>query len=150
MGSLVSGVSVVTTFDEGGRPLGFTCSALCSVSISPPLLLSCVNSLSSTMQAIVGQGCFAVNILSVRSQDVSQLFASRGSDGKFDQVAWTPGRATGMPVLQGTVAHAECELSGTVEAGDHTVLLGRIVEGDAVLERTPLTYWRGDYAELFR
>lgn len=150
MGSFASGVSVVTTLDARGRPRGFTCSALCSVSSSPPLLLSCVNSLSSTMRAIIDQGHFAVNILGVRCRDISQSFASLGNDGKFDQVAWAPGRVTGMPLLQETIAHAECELSGTVDAGDHTMLLGRIVGGDAVPERSPLTYWRGDYARLLR
>ncbi|WP_344888581.1 flavin reductase family protein [Actinomadura meridiana] len=147
MGSFASGVSVVTTLDDGGKPRGFTCSALCSVSSSPPLLLTCVSSLSGTMRAIVGQGRFAVNILGVRGQEISQLFASREGQGKFDQVGWEPGEVTGMPLLQATVAHAECELTGTVEAGDHTVLLGRIV-GGAVSEQSPLAYWRGDYARL--
>lgn len=150
MGSFASGVSVVTTLDDQGKPRGFTCSALCSVSSSPPLLLSCVSSLSGTMLAIVDRGRFVVNILAARGQEISGLFASRGSDGKFDQVAWSPGEVTGMPLLAETVAHAECELSGCVEAGDHTLLLGRIVGGDAAPELAPLTYWRGDYARLLR
>ncbi|WP_433325176.1 flavin reductase family protein [Spirillospora sp. CA-294931] len=150
MGSFASGVSVVTTLDDSGEPRGFTCSALCSVSSSPPLLLSCVNTVSSTMREIFDRGHFAVNILGVRGQEISQLFASRGTEGKFDRVGWSLGRVTGMPLLQATVAHAECELSGAVEAGDHTMLLGRIVGGDAFPERSPLTYWRGDYARLHR
>ncbi|TMR02589.1 flavin reductase family protein [Actinomadura soli] len=150
MGSFASGVSVVTTLDEDGVPRGFTCSALCSVSSSPPLLLSCANSVSSTMRAILDRGRFAVNILGSRGTEISRLFASRGTDGKFERIGWDAGVVTGMPLLRATVAHAECELSGTVEAGDHTMLLGRIVGGDAFPERAPLTYWRGGYATLHR
>ncbi|MGW6056102.1 flavin reductase family protein [Streptomyces sp. NPDC055189] len=148
MGSLASGVSVVTTLDGSG-PKGFTCSAVCSVSASPPMLLSGVSNRSGTLRTIIETGRFAVNFLGEQGRNVSNLFAS-DSRTKFDELGWEPGKVTGMPLLEPTVAHAECVLAQSVLVGDHTLLVGRIVGGGTEQERRPLAYWRGDYAQLLR
>ncbi|MEV0222080.1 flavin reductase family protein [Streptomyces sp. NPDC050704] len=147
MGSFVSGVTVVTTLDGDGRPRGFTCSSVCSVSMSPPLLLASANARSSTLRAIVERGTFAVNFLNGRARTVSQLFASM-TDDQFEQVPWSKGETTGMPVLAANVAHAECELDQVVRAGDHDLLLGRMAGGRALQDQAPLAYWRGGYVDL--
>lgn len=147
MGSLASGVSVVTTLDEEGTPRGFTCSAVCSVSAEPPLLLAGVANNSGTLRAVRDGGRFAVNVLGSQGQEVSNLFAS-DSRSKFDRVRWEGGEVTGMPLLRVTVAHAECVLDEAVTAGDHTLLIGRIVGGGCEQGRPPLTYWRGGYGRL--
>ncbi|GAB2631126.1 hypothetical protein GCM10027168_73140 [Streptomyces capparidis] len=149
MGSFASGVSVVTTMDEQDRPRGLTCSAICSVSADPPLLLSSVDNRSGTLTAILATGRFAVNILGSQGQAVSQLFAS-GAEDKFERVRWEPGRFTGSPLFGVTVAHAECELFNAVEAGDHTLLIGRVVSGASEQDRTPLAYWRGSYGRVLQ
>jgi len=147
MGSFASGVSVVTTLGRDGIPRGFTCSAICSVSADPPLLLACVDSRSSTLAEVLRCGRFAVNLLGSQAQEVSQLFASRTED-KFARVRWQPGPATGMPLLQVNVAHAECEVADSVTMGDHTLLVGRLVDGGTIRGGLPLTYWRGGYTRL--
>ncbi|MFY1625616.1 flavin reductase family protein [Micromonospora sp. WMMD723] len=147
MASFASGVCVVTTLDEYARPRGFTCSAFCSVSVDPPLLLSSVSSQSSTLTAVRDCGRFAVNMLGRHARDVSALFAS-AVDDRFDRVAWAPGPAAGMPLLADTVADAECELTDLVSVGDHTLMIGRVVGGGVRSERSPLAYWRGGYAEV--
>ncbi|MBV2156568.1 flavin reductase family protein [Kitasatospora sp. SUK 42] len=149
MGSFASGVSVVTTLTADGEPYGLTCSAVCSVSADPPLLLSCVRTPSSTLDAIRAGGHFAVNFLDAQAREVSQLFAGPGQD-KFHQVDWHPGKATGMPVLERTLAHAECEVHRLVDAGDHVIVLGRLIGGDVEESRFPLGYWRGGYVQMFR
>ncbi|GAA1507188.1 hypothetical protein GCM10009677_44700 [Sphaerisporangium rubeum] len=149
MGSFASGVCVTTTVDAEGRPRGFTCSAVCSVSADPPLLLSGVSSRSGTLAAVLDRGRFAVNMLGRDGRRVSQIFASPVAD-KFDRVRWSRGRVGGMPVLDGIVAYAECELDQTVTAGDHTLLVGRLIGGGIGLDRHPLAYWRGGYAEVLR
>jgi flavin reductase (DIM6/NTAB) family NADH-FMN oxidoreductase RutF len=149
MGSFASGVCVVTTADEAGVPRGLTCSAVCSVSVDPPLLLASVASRSGTLAAIVRTGRFGVNMLGSQGRSVSQLFAS-GADDKFERVRWQRGPATGAPVLAATVAHAECVVHATVPAGDHTLVVGRMVSGSTDQERAPLTYFRGGYAQLLR
>ncbi|GAA1375919.1 hypothetical protein GCM10009612_73340 [Streptomyces beijiangensis] len=149
MGSFASGISVVTTLDDDDRPHGLTCSAVCSVSADPPLLLSCVKTPSSTLDTLRKRGRFAVNFLDSQAREVSDLFASRSQD-KFTGVQWRPGQAAGMPVLDRTLAHAECEVHDVINAGDHAIVLGRMVGGGADASRFPLGYWRGSYVRLFR
>ncbi len=147
MASLASGVSIVTTLDKADEPRGLTCSAVCSVSVDPPLLLARVSNRSGTLRAVLDRAQFSVNILGSQGQMASQLFAS-GAQDKFERVRWTAGPVTGTPLLAVTVGHAECELHDAVEAGDHTLLIGRVVGGGSAEERFPLTYWRGSYARL--
>lgn len=149
MGSFASGISVVTTLGEDGQPHGLTCSAVCSVSADPPLLLSCVKTPSSTLDAIRARGTFAVNFLDVQAREVSDLFASRTED-KFAEVKWDPGEATGTPILDRTLAHAECRVHAINDAGDHVILIGKLIGGGVDTERYPLGYWRGSYVRLFR
>jgi flavin reductase (DIM6/NTAB) family NADH-FMN oxidoreductase RutF len=149
MGSFASGVSVVTTTDEEGTPFGLTCSAVCSVSAGPPLLLCCVRTPSRTLDTLRERGRFAVNFLDSQARDLSELFAGRLTD-KFALADWAPGPMLGMPVLDRTVAHAECEVHEAVDAGDHVVILGRLCGGRAETGRFPLGYWRGGYVRLFR
>ncbi|MEU9337997.1 flavin reductase family protein [Streptomyces sp. NPDC048290] len=146
LGSLASGVSVITVLDGSG-PKGFTCSAVCSVSAAPPMLLTGVSNRSGTLRVIKETGRFAVNFLSEHGQSLSALFAS-DCGTKFDGIRWEPGKVTGMPLLEPTVAHAECVLAQSVVAGDHTLIVGRIVGGGMEQQRLPLAYWRGDYRRL--
>jgi flavin reductase (DIM6/NTAB) family NADH-FMN oxidoreductase RutF len=149
MGSFASGITVVTSLTGQAEPHGLTCSAVCSVSASPPLLLSCVRTPSRTLEAIRASGHFAVNFLDARARDVSQLFASPGPD-KFQRVPWRPGEAAGMPILESTLAHAECAVHQVIDAGDHAIVLGRLIGGDVERSRFPLGYWRGNYVQMFR
>lgn len=149
MGSLASGVSVVTTMDEQGEPRGLTCSAVCSVSVDPPLLLASLSNRSGTLPAVLAANRFTVNILGSQGQSVSQVFAS-GAQDKFSRVGWEPGPVSGTPVLDVNVAHAECELFNAVEAGDHTLLIGRVVSGSTEDDRRALVYWRSAYGRILQ
>ncbi len=147
MGSLPTGVSVVTSLTADGEPRGLTCSAVCSVSASPPLLLVCVKQPSATLQAIHDSSVFAVNFLSAGMTETARTFASPVPE-RFEGVGWTPGKRTEAPVLDDTVAFAECILASSHLAGDHQVLIGRLVHGDVSATHTPLTYWRAQFSEL--
>lgn len=149
MGSFMSGVSILTGRRADDSPVGMTCSAVCSVSADPPLLLACVNTPSATLDAITDRNRFVVNFLDVGADAVSDLFASRTAD-KFDAVDWLPGEVTGMPVLADVVAHAECAVHEVREAGDHVIVIGRITGGEVMPERFPLGYWRGSYTRSLR
>jgi len=149
MGSFTSGISVITSMGPDEQPAGMTCSAVCSVSADPPLLLSCVKFPSSTLDAIKWRGSFVVNFLDAQAREVSDLFASRAPD-KFSQVEWQPGETTELPVLERTLAHAECLVAGVMDAGDHVILLGKLIGGSANVGRYPLGYWRGSYVRVFR
>ncbi|MFI9320324.1 flavin reductase CtcQ [Kitasatospora aureofaciens] len=147
MGALPTGVTVVTTLGSDGEPYGLTCSAACSVSKAPPLLLVCINRDSRVLKALLERGEFAVNVLRGGGESTSARFAAPVDD-RFRDVRWEPGSAGGVPVMSAdVVAHAECRVAAALDAGDHTIVIGAVVAGGPRPEvPSPLMYWRRSYA----
>ncbi|MFD4399643.1 flavin reductase CtcQ [Kitasatospora sp. NPDC058397] len=147
MGALPTGVTVVTTLGADGEPYGLTCSAACSVSKTPPLLLVCIHRESRVLRAVLDRGEFVVNVLRGGGEDTSALFASASGD-RFSGVRWEPSRLGGLPTVPlDAVAHAECRVAAALDAGDHTIVIGAVVDGAARPEvPSPLMYWRRSYA----
>ncbi len=145
-GSFPTAVAIITAVDEQGEPRGFTCNAVCSVSVTPPLLLISVDKRSQTLPALESSQAFVVNFLSASGQEASQVFAGKGQD-KFTHVRWLPSEAAGgAPILSDTaLAYAECRVVQTVEAGDHWLFIGQ-VEGGDTHAREPLLYCKGEYS----
>jgi flavin reductase (DIM6/NTAB) family NADH-FMN oxidoreductase RutF/DNA-binding GntR family transcriptional regulator len=144
VGHLPSGVTVVTTRTPHGD-FGMTASSVTSLSISPPMMLACLNNSSPTSSAVSRAGAFAVNVLGQGHEHLAQQFAVR-SDTKFAGVAVVDG-TLGMPVLADALAHIECEVVEEVAGGTHTVFLGRVVDAKAE-EGSPLTYFRGGFGRF--
>ncbi len=141
-GAFMTGVTVVTSHDSGGMPIGFTANSFASVSLSPPLLLVCIAKSSRNHETMTTAPGFAVNILAEDQKDVSNTFARRVAD-RFAGLGWQRG-PHGSPVIDGAAAWFDCRLEHVVEAGDHSVLLGR-VEAFANTGRNGLGYARGGY-----
>src|ERR1700677_40856 len=78
MGHFVTGVTVVTSVDEDGEPVGTTANAVTSLSLDPPLVLVCFDLDSLTLQAIRGHRAFVVNVLAAPQQQLSANFARSG------------------------------------------------------------------------
>lgn len=125
-GSFMTGVTVVTTRDQTGAPVGFTANSFSSVSLDPPLLLVCPGKFLSSYEVFSGCRHFAVNILAEGQQDVSNTFAGFKGD-RFAKVAHRNG-VHDLPLIDGALAQFCCETHQVVPAGDHTVLIGRVVE----------------------
>jgi len=145
MSALPAGVSVITTVDADDRPKGMTATAVCSVSLEPPMLLVCIDSQSRTLAAIKHRGAFAVNILGADAETLARLFASsRTAD--FSAVPWRPSAsAAGVPVLtSGVAGFAECRVDRVVPAGDHHIVLAVVVGGGAE-DTAALSYARRVY-----
>lgn len=124
LGHLPTGVSVIATLDEG-RPVGLAAGSFFSVSLEPPLVGFCVTLTSSTWPAIERSGRFAVSVLADDQVEVCRRFAAKGPD-KFAGVAWTPAPVTGAPLIDGAVAHIDCDLDRQVLAGDHWIVIGAV------------------------
>ena len=146
MSAFPTGVTVVTTLDAQGRPCGLTCSAACSLSKSPPMLLVCIHNASRVLRAILHCDRFIVNFLRDNRESISSLFASQECD-RFSSVSWRPSRLGGLPwLLNDTIAYSECRLASAVQAGDHTVLISAILDGQVLGDTVgPLMYWRRSY-----
>jgi flavin reductase (DIM6/NTAB) family NADH-FMN oxidoreductase RutF len=145
MGHFATGVTVITTHDGAGRPYGLTANALCSLSLSPPLLLICVDKRAESYAAFARSGVFVVNVLSDAQEDLSRRFAVSGGD-KFEGVAYRTG-ASGAVILEGALAYAECRLVATHDGGDHTIYTGEVEAADAIAGH-PLLFFRGAYRLL--
>jgi len=131
LASFPAGVVIVTAVGADGIPSGVTVSAFCSVSADPPLVLVCIDKGSRTLAAVQAAGKFTVNILHAESEERAMLFASKRED-KFSDIAWeAPGHAGAGPVLRGdAAAHLVCVTEKRIEAGDHWIFVGQVVEAD--------------------
>lgn len=127
MSAFCTGVAIVTSVDDGGRPHGLTCTSLASVTLGPPMLLVCLNTSSGTSTAVRQRAGFAVNLLHERGRAAADVFSSDVED-RFDRVAWRPSAGLAQPwLIDDAFAMAECEVAETVPMGDHVVVFGRVV-----------------------
>jgi flavin reductase (DIM6/NTAB) family NADH-FMN oxidoreductase RutF len=140
MADMPGAVTVVTTWARNGRPSGATLSSVVSLSLDPPLLLACFDHKSKTLAAIVGKGQFLVHVLAHGQQELAMTFSGKAAN-KFSGVNWTVG-ASGLPRIEGCVVAVACELHQIVEAGDHKIVIGRVVEVERAGGRNPMVYAR--------
>ncbi|WP_224013523.1 MULTISPECIES: flavin reductase family protein [Paraburkholderia] len=145
LGAFVTGVTVVTTIQPDGSPRGFTANSFTSVSLDPPLILVCIAKTASSHAVFSTTDHFAVSVLAESQKNVSSVFASKSAD-KFAQVAWRA-RATGAPVMEGASATFDCRTHEVVDAGDHIILIGRVVDF-VHTNSSPLGYCRGAYVNF--
>lgn len=144
-GAFATGVTVITTRQSDGTPRGFTANSFSSVSLDPPLLLVCLAKSAHSLTAFMQAPHFAVNVLGEDQKAISGLFASREAD-KFAQCDWRPGVGD-VPMINGALAQFSCRRDQLVDAGDHLILIGRIVDF-ATAEGNPLGYFRGRYFSI--
>ncbi len=149
MRAFPTGIAIITAIDAGGTPRGLTTNAVTSVSLTPPLLLVCVDLNSRTLPAIRSSGAFVVNFMATDSEDVCRLFASKAED-KFTDLDYELSFRS-LPVLHAhTLAWAECSIERELELGDHVVFVGLVEEGATTTERMPLAYFDRTYDRLAR
>ena len=140
-----TGVCVATVIDVAGAPHGMTVNSFTSVSLDPPLILFCIDHRSKILEHFRLAQHFAINVLAESQKNVSQHFARSGFD-RFDGVEWHRGE-TGVPLLPGVLATIECRLEQAVRAGDHDILIGRVLH-TRQQEGRPLLFYGSSYREL--
>jgi flavin reductase len=147
--SLAGAVTVVTSSDGSVR-FGVTSTSVCSLSVDPPTLITCIPR-SSTLGREVGRtGRFCVNVLTSEQRDIAEVFASaRGADkDRFRHGSWVPG-TTGSPVLQDSLASFECSIDLVYGYPEHLMVVGRVQN---LVQETgagePLVYIARQYAQL--
>jgi flavin reductase (DIM6/NTAB) family NADH-FMN oxidoreductase RutF len=142
LGTFVTGVTIVTTLDGSGNPVGITANSFSSVSLEPPLVLWSQALSARSFPTFRDAKRFIINILAEDQRHISTRFAQRGED-KF---ANTPIRKgiDGLPIIDGCAAFLECVKVATYPGGDHAVQLGR-VENFERTELQPLAFHAGRY-----
>ncbi|NEB03807.1 flavin reductase family protein [Streptomyces sp. SID13726] len=159
MSRLAAGVVLVTAFEppldsDGpkGEDVGMTATAFLSVSLDPPLVLVSLRTGSRMDDLLDEQPHWAVSVLSESQRHIAGRFAMKGriSDRLlFEDIPYVRGAATGAALVGGALATLECRTEQSVPAGDHTLVIGRVLTASVPsADGGPLTYFRGRYRQL--
>ena len=141
-GLFATGVAVITSAGSAGAG-GMTANALCSLSLDPPLALVCFENRARTLPIVRDAARFAVNLLASHQERIAAVFASKVPEAeKLENVAHR--FEHGVPIIEGALAWAACDLRELIAGGDHTIGIGEVVSmglGDG----TPLLWYAGRY-----
>jgi flavin reductase (DIM6/NTAB) family NADH-FMN oxidoreductase RutF len=143
VGSFPTGVCIVTAEHEG-EAAGMTLNSFTSVSLEPLLVLVSLGHGARTLDAVRGAGRFAISVLHRGQRDVALDFSIRGAAFPADRVERTDG---GFLVLRNALAHLRCEVEREVHAGDHDLVIGRVIGFDAV-SGEPLVFHAGRFGHV--
>jgi len=147
VGHFATGITIITTCQEDGTPVGLTANSFTSLSLDPPMVLFCLDNNVASFDSFRAGRHFAVNILSEKQRDLSSRFAKSGPE-KWEGVVFDAGH-TGSPILPGSLACMECKVSSINEGGDHVIVIGEVIRMERTQEDAmPLLYYRGGYANL--
>jgi flavin reductase (DIM6/NTAB) family NADH-FMN oxidoreductase RutF len=146
MSSLASGVVMVTGWIDG-RPWGMTVSAFASVSDEPPTILVSLRSDTASARAIEEAGSFGVSILG-RHHCAAAAHGSAPGASKFLERFATRDEDGQAPVIDGALAHLDCDLTAELRVADHTIFVGRVCEARTASGGEPLVYFRRGYWTL--
>lgn len=144
MGQFPSGVTIVTTVENGERH-GFTASAFSSLSLTPPLILVCLANSADCFQPFSTGAQFAVNIIDSKHEKLAIKFATKGCD-KFAGGEFVAG-ASGLPILSDCPVSLECTTKFTYPGGDHMILVGQ-VDYLAINDGSPTIWYEGGFHHL--
>jgi flavin reductase (DIM6/NTAB) family NADH-FMN oxidoreductase RutF len=139
MGNYPTGVTVVTAFDENDKPMGLTVNSFASVSLEPLLVLWSINNGAGSYKDFLKTEKFAVNILASDQEDLCTLFSSRVED-RFGDCDWKKSELD-LPILSDSLAVLQCKVFKKVDAGDHTIMIGEVLDIHNE-EKEPLLYHR--------
>jgi flavin reductase len=149
MSRLGAAVNIITSDGPQGR-LGFTATAVCSISDTPPSLLVCMNRRSLQNVPLRKNGVFCVNALSAGQQDLSGVFSGVGKldmDARFQHGTWAI-LETGSPVLVDAIVSFDCRIAQTLEVNTHTILIAEVLGVRNGADATSLIYLNRRYHEL--
>ncbi|WP_206081048.1 flavin reductase family protein [Marinobacter orientalis] len=142
LGNFATGVTVITATGEDGEPIGITANSFSSLSLDPPLILWSLGVKSPNLDAFIEGRCFSVNILSAEQEALAMQFA-RPAEDKFAGVD-VRSSAEGVPLLVESLARLECRVEFTRVAGDHLLIVGRVLRF-ASEEGKPLLFYQGSF-----
>ena len=123
------GLYVLTSASADGRVAAATVNWVTQASFEPPLVVVGVKADSGAHSLIKETKAFALNVLGKGQGQLAFTFF-KPAERKGDTISGEPFRPgqTGSPILGSTPAFIECTLEATVEKGDHSVFVGRVVD----------------------
>jgi flavin reductase (DIM6/NTAB) family NADH-FMN oxidoreductase RutF len=146
LGRFATGVCVITTVTPADKAVGLTANSFSSVSLEPPLVLWSLQNNSESYADFARPQRYAINILTSDQEALSTQYARKG-DHELAAEHYSRG-LFGNPILEGALASFECELETTHEAGDHLIIIGRVMAMEVRSTGDPLVFYSGAYRKL--
>ena len=143
LGQYTTGVAIVTALGADAKPVGMTINSFASVSLEPALVSWCIDRQADSYEAFVSAERFSITVLAEDQAELAMRFATRGAD-KFRGIESGAGAA---PVIAGGCAWFECESYRAIALGDHTMIVGEILEY-ARYPAAPLVFAAGGFRKL--
>jgi flavin reductase (DIM6/NTAB) family NADH-FMN oxidoreductase RutF len=148
-GQFATGVTVLTVERTPGKVHGMTANSVTSVSLDPLLLLICVDHRAQFLPMVKEKRRFGVNVLKENQQEISRYFARPEEKSEIEaqlgiRYRWTE---SGIPLLEGALAHMTCNVVASYIAGDHTIFIGEVASTE-IFDGEPLLFFRGAYRRL--
>lgn len=140
-----TGVTVVTSLKDG-EPRGITVNAFASVSLEPPSLSICINREARSYLYISTSRIFCVNVLAGDQRGLAEHFSGRVRERQFAEIGYAVD-ATGAPVIDGCIAHFDCEVAQEYHFGSHSILIGHVLSCSA-RPGSPLGYFNGGFHDF--
>ena len=147
VGCFATGITVITTLEADGTPVGLTANSFTSLSLDPPMVLFCLDRKIQSFDAFIVGGGFGINILSAEQKEVSKRFAESGPE-KWVGFEYDKGQ-NGCPILRGCLANLEGCVTSLFDGGDHVIVAGEVKNlVSSGLDVKPIIFYRGGYADL--
>lgn len=145
MSRFPTGVTVVTAM-TGDGPAGLAANSVTSLSLDPPLMLTCLDRGARTLRAVESAGRFAVNVLGAAGEPLARRFGQKlPMEEKWAEVGWA--EEDGIPWLDDAIVFIACTLRDVISGGDHVIVTGE-VETIHEREGAALLFADGSYRPL--
>ncbi|MEM7273427.1 MAG: flavin reductase family protein [Actinomycetota bacterium] len=146
LGHFPTGVTVVTAAGPD-RPVGVAIGSFVSISLDPPLVGFFLGTESGSWPPLQAAGHFCVNVLCQDQIELCGVMASKADD-KFDGVDHHPAPGSGAPVLPDIHAMIDCAIDQVVPAGDHNLIIGRVLALETRRDAPPMVFYKGSYGSF--
>ena len=146
-GAFTTGVAVIGTHANDGTPVGMTVNSFTTVSLVPPLISFCPSKSCFAFPIYCTMTHFSANILQENQRSISDRFARSSQGSKWEGVRFALGEY-GVPVIEDALASFECAVEDRVEAGDHTIVIGRVLRIHGLQMAEPLLFYRSQYRRI--
>ena len=143
LSKFATGVTIVSTIDDDGKPVGMTVNSFTSVSLDPPLVLWNIGINQPSYDIFLNAKGYSVSILSKDQKDICNLFSS-SVENKFNNIDFVLSD-NGFPIIQKSLAWFDCLKWNNYPGGDHQILVGEVINFQAN-ENDPLIFWNGSLA----
>ncbi len=144
LGEFATGVCIATTAPAGGEPIGMTINSFSSVSLDPPLVMWSIHNSSDCLLKFEQSENFSISVLSAEQEALSNRYAKPGDHLLLPEHFISS--AVSAPTVKECLASFECRVWARYPGGDHTIMVGEVLQFDASHGQSPLLFHGGGYA----